>query len=220
MIAAYFDVDGTLTRTTLLHPLIWRQRAHQTRLRHILWLAGLVIRIPYYLWLDHRSRSDFNRVFFRRYAGLNAAAIAQWHREAFARTVQQRVFPTGLARIEEHRRQGHKIVLLTGGLDFVMRPLAEYLKADDLLCNVLRESNGILTGECSGAPLADEEKRTQVLAHAAKHGIDLPASFAYGNSWGDVPMLEAVGHPVAVNPDHRLARLAKQKGWPIERWRL
>jgi HAD superfamily hydrolase (TIGR01490 family) len=219
-VAAFFDVDGTLTRTTILHPLMWYQRARLGRRRYALWAAGLMLDVPRLVWIDRRSRSRVNVVFFRRYAGLPADELRAWHRRTFADNLRRRLFPAAAACLEGHRRQGHRVVLVTGGLDFVMRPLAEHVGAAEVIATHLVECDGVLTGELAGPPIADERKGELVRAYAEKHGIDLAHSFAYTDSHGDLPMLECVGHPAAVNPDGRLRRLAAARGWPVERWRL
>jgi len=101
-----------------------------------------------------------------------------------------------------------------------MRPLAEFLHADELTATHLVERAGILSGEIDGPPIADARKAGLARAYAERHQIDLGLSFAYGNSLGDAPLLECVGHPVAVNPDGRLRRLANRRGWPTPAWRL
>jgi HAD superfamily hydrolase (TIGR01490 family) len=220
MIAAFFDVDGTLTRTTILAPLIWYQRAHLSRARFALWAAGLIAQAPYYLAVDRRSRSRFIAAFYRRYAGLSAADLPAWHRAMFSETLQRRLHPGAQECLRKHQQQGHRIVLVTGALDFVMRPLAELVRADELHALRLIERDGVFTGELAGPPVADQHKAELVHAYAGKHGIDLGQSFAYGNSMGDLPMLECVGHPVAVNPDRRLRRLAAERGWRIAEWTM
>jgi len=110
-------------------------------------------------------------------------------------------------------------VLVTGALDFVMQPLAEFMRADDLLAIQLVERDGIFTGELSSPPIADEHKAALIREYAQRYGIDLTRSFAYGNSLGDAPMLECVGHPVAVNPDKRLRRSATERGWRVVEWK-
>jgi HAD superfamily hydrolase (TIGR01490 family) len=217
--AAFFDVDGTLTRTTILDPLIWYQRARLSRPRFALWAAGLIAQVPYYLWIDQRSRSRFNVVFYRRYTGLNAAELRDWHRKTFADNLRRAIFPAALECVAEHRRQGHRVVLVTGALDFVMRPLAEFVQADDLIALSLAEREGVFTGELNGPPIADERKAALVREYAQRHGIDLAQSFAYGNSLGDAPMIACAGHPVAANPDRPLRRLATERGWRIVEWR-
>jgi HAD superfamily hydrolase (TIGR01490 family) len=216
--AAFFDVDGTLTRTTILHPLIWYQRAHLAPLRYALWITGLACQVPRYLWIDRRSRSRVNVVIYRRYAGLPAAGLRDWHRRTFADNLQRRLFPKALDGLAEHRRAGRRIVLVTGGLDFVMAPLAEHVGAADVIATHLVERNGVFTGEIDGPPLADGRKAELMRAYAEKHGIDLAESYAYGDSYGDLPMLECVGHAVAVSPDERLRPVAVERGWGIESW--
>jgi phosphoserine phosphatase len=84
----------------------------------------------------------------------------------------------------------------------------------------MQEQNGVCTGELAMPPIADEQKAVLIKQYAAQNGIDLSRSDAYGNSFGDVPMLECVRHPVAVNPDGRLRALAQSRGWSIVEWRL
>ena len=217
--AAFFDVDGTLTRTTILDPLAWYQRTRLGPVRYRLWYAGLVLDIPRLMWIDRRSRSRVNVVFFRRYAGLSLSDLRAFHEQAFAETLQRRLFPAAVACLNEHRRQGHRIVLLTGGLDAVMRPLARHLGAADVLATSLIERAGVLTGELACVPIAEEQKGVLVREYAAKHAIDLAQSFAYTDSIGDLPMLDAVGQPVAVNADPRLRKLATERGWKVHDWR-
>jgi HAD superfamily hydrolase (TIGR01490 family) len=219
-VAAFFDVDGTLTRTTILHPLIWYQRARLSRPRYALWAAGLMVEVPRLVWTDRRSRCRVHEIFYRRYAGLVADDLRAWHCQTFADNLRRVLFPAAAACLEEHRRQGHRIVLVTGGLDFVMRPLAEHVGATDLIATHLVESDGVLTGELAGPPIADERKGELVREYADKHGIDLARSFAYTDSHGDLPMLDCVGRPAAVNPDRRLRGLAAARGWRVEDWKL
>ncbi len=217
--AAFFDVDGTLTRTTILHPLLWYLGVRQGRLRHLLGKAGLLLQLPRYLWIDRRSRARVNVVIYRRYAGLPADDISDWHRTPDAvRRLTDRLFPKARECVEEHRRLGRRVILVTGGLDAVMRPFAEHIGAADVLATRLAERDGVFTGAIDGPPIADERKAELVRAYAAEHGIDLAASFAYGDSVGDAAMLECVGHPVAVNAGRRLRRLAAQRHWPVVSW--
>lgn len=218
--AVFFDVDGTLTRTTLLDPLIWYQRARLPRWRFNLWALGLIAQVPLYLWLDRRSRSRFNVLFYRRYQGLNADELRAWHRRTFADNLQRRVFPAAVECLRDHERQGRRVVLVTGALDLVVRPLAEFVQADDLIAMNLVEQGGLLTGEPKGPPIAERQKAALVRAYAVQHGLDLGQSFAYGNDPGDVPMLECVGHPVVVNPGGPLKTLASQRGWRVVTWGL
>ena len=218
-IAAFFDIDGTITHTSIIHPLIWYRRAHLSRWRFAWFVLGMLLCAPYYLWVDRRSRSRFNDVFYRRYAGLPVQHLQAWHRRTFPANLQPTIFPAALDCIRDHQRQGHRIVLVTGALDFVMQPLTEYLHADDLIANHVVDHDGVLTGELDGPAIADDYKAMLVHARAQRHGVDLGRSFAYGDSFGDAPMLACVGHAVAVNGDHRLRQLAVARGWRTVEWR-
>jgi len=218
-VAAFFDVDGTITKTTILDPLIWYHRTHDSKFRFACFALGLLLRVPYYLAVDRRSRARCNVVFYRRYAGLSAADLRQWHQRTFAENLQRTIFPDALDCIRDHKCKGHRIILVTGGLDYVMRPLAESLEADELIATHLAECDGVCTGAIDGPAIADERKAELIRALSEKHGIETALSFAYGNSLGDAPMLECVGHPVAVNADSRLRCLADARGWPQVRWR-
>jgi HAD superfamily hydrolase (TIGR01490 family) len=218
--AAFFDVDGTLTKTTILDPLIWYQRARLSWPRFALWAAGLLLQVPRYLVLDWRSRRRFIAAFYRRYAGLNAAALREWHRQTFADNLRPRLFPGAVECIREHQQHGQRIVLVTGGLEFVMRPLAEYLRVDELMASRLADHDGVFTGELNGPPSANERKVELVREYAQRHDIDLAQSFAYGNSLDDAPMLAEVGQAVAVNPDRRLRARAAERGWRVVQWAM
>lgn len=214
-IAAFFDVDGTLTRTTVLHPLIWYQKARLPWWRFVLWFVGLCLDVPGYVLTDRRSRTKFTRRFYRRYAGLNAEEVARFHRHTVATTYLPRLYREAVERVNWHRRQGHRIILVSGGLDLTLEPLAQYLQAHHLVCARLQQRNGILTGELDGLPMVDEEKANALRRCA---DIDLKRSFAYADSISDLPMLRAVGNPAAVNPDGRLRTVAEREHWPIYQW--
>ena len=218
-VAAFFDIDGTITNTTILDPLIWYHRALDSKPRFALFALGLLLRVPYYLAVDRRSRARCNVVFYRRYAGLSAGELREWHQRTFTTNLYRTIFTPALDCIRDHQRQGHRIILVTGGLDVVMRPLADFLKADGLIATRLAEYDGKCTGDIDGPAIADERKAEIVRSISREQGIDTALSFAYGDSLGDAPMLECVGHPVAVNADSRLRRIADARGWPTLSWR-
>src|SRR6185369_11999541 len=119
---------------------------------------------------------------------------------------------------QELQREGVKIVLVTGGLDFVMQPLARELGAE-FYSPRLVEADGKFTGELTDGALSGKGKADVVHAHAGQNKIDLKESFAFGDSYADLEMLECVGHPVAVNPDSILKKIAVDRHWTIEHWK-
>ncbi|MFA0783640.1 HAD family hydrolase [Fervidibacter sacchari] len=218
MVAAFFDVDGTLTATNVLMPLIWLQRENLPRHRYWLWLCKLICHLPIYLVADQIDRSIFVTLFFRQYAGIPSEKARQWFWENFENSLKPRVYNDALREIQWHCERNHQIVLVTGGADFTVAPLAQWLNAD-LLAAKLEEVDGKFTGRLVGKPLIGVGKADAIKTYAGEKGIDLQASYAYGDSVSDAPMLECVGNPVAVNPDRKLRRLAMERGWRIVQWR-
>jgi alcohol-forming fatty acyl-CoA reductase len=216
--AAYCDVDGTLTATTIVTPLIWFKKKTLSAPAYWLWMASLLVRGPYWLILDKFNRSASNLAIYSCYAGIKSATINALIDQCYIECVKPRVFPQALKQLDEFKRQNVKIVLITGGLDIIMKPLAKELGAE-LVCPALSEANGRYTGALNRAPLATQEKAIAVRAHAEANGIDLKESYAFGDAIGDLEMLECVGHPVAINPGKRLDKVARQRGWKIERWK-
>ncbi len=113
---------------------------------------------------------------------------------------------------------GREVVLVTGSIALIIEPLASRLGVTHVVAPSLVESNGRFTGELDGPPISDEEKARRVRQFAGENHIDLSRSHAYGDSIADLPMLETVGFPHAVNPDKALAAAAHTRGWPIHQW--
>ena len=216
--AAFFDVDGTIARTTIVHYYVYFRRRRMAAMWRSLWQAVYMIKCGYYLVLDRIDRGRLNIIFYRSYAGLPVEEIKALVADCHEDVIRPRYFPEALDCIAEHRDAGRKIVLVTGSVDFTMGPLAEELCADELIAPSLVESQGRFTGSLTGPPVGTEEKARRIRSYAEDHAIDLSASHAYGDSIADLAMLETVGHPHAVNPDKALARIARQRGWPIHRW--
>ena len=107
-------------------------------------------------------------------------------------------------------------MLITGALDFVVAPLRPLF--DDVVCASLGRHNGRLTGELETAPPTGEARALVMAEYADAEGLSLVESVAYADSASDLPMLEAVGHPVAVNPETKLAAIARKRGWHVEHW--
>jgi alcohol-forming fatty acyl-CoA reductase len=128
-------------------------------------------------------------------------------------------FEEGAVRIAWHHGQQHRIFLVTGTLAPLARAIARQLPCPIEVCaSELENVAGRWTGSLAGGHMSGEVKARAIHAITAQRGIALAHSFAYGNETGDLAMLEAVGHPVAVNPSTRLANWARKRGWSICRW--
>ncbi|MDH4143985.1 MAG: HAD-IB family hydrolase [Acidimicrobiia bacterium] len=119
--------------------------------------------------------------------------------------------------VDEHRRAGRPVVLATTTPERLVRPLVEALGFDDVVATRYGERHGCFDGTIDGPFVWNRGKLDAVRRWAAERGIRLAECFAYSDSFFDAPLLDAVGHPTAVNPDIRLAALARLRGWPL-RW--
>jgi HAD superfamily hydrolase (TIGR01490 family) len=120
--------------------------------------------------------------------------------------------------MSEHRRAGRRIYLVSAAPAEIVEPLAQHLGADDAVASIARiDLEGRYTGELERYAYGSEKARL-IEELAARDGVDLAASHAYSDSVTDLPMLEAVGYPVAVNPDRALRRVARQRGWEIRQF--
>jgi alcohol-forming fatty acyl-CoA reductase len=215
-VAAIFDVDGTIVGSNVVFYYAWLKTREMPLAVRPLWIASFLPRIPYYWALDKVSRAHFNRAFYKNYAGWSPAHARHLGKESFPGFTLSRIYPEALSTLREHKRLGHRVVLLSGALDFVLEPLSDL--ADDVLSASLQEEDGHFTGEISGPPVAGEARARMLASFARRRGVDLSRSYAYADAISDLPMLEAVGNPVAVNPDRRLLAAAKDRGWQIRRW--
>ena len=218
-VLAVFDVDGTLVETNVVEYFLWMRLRAQPINEWPGFMAQMLREAPRWLYLERRSRAEFQRSFYREYNGLDYEVMKGLGREALDAVTLRRIYPEGMRRIREHKRAGHRVLLLTGALDVVVEPLAELLDVE-VDCAHLLVKEGRLTGDLQAPPPAGEARGTLLEEYAARKGIVLAESFAYADSLSDLGMLELVGTPVAVNPDARLSQVAGQRGWRVERWRM
>jgi alcohol-forming fatty acyl-CoA reductase len=215
-VAAIFDVDGTLIDSNVVSHYAWLKMRELPAALRPLWAATFAARVPYYWALDKISRAHFNRAFYKNYRGWKPARARKLGEDSFSGYVLKRLYPEAIATLRAHKAAGHRVVLLSGALDFILEPFEDL--ADDVLTARLEEENGVYTGELSGAPVAGEARARMLASFARRRKLDLSHSYAYADSISDLPMLEAVGNPVVVNPDRRLQKAAKERGWQVKNW--
>ena len=148
--------------------------------------------------------------------GWSVAEMAVIAEDVYDEFLAMRVFPGTKALIDEHRAQGHQVWFVTATPVEVGRLIARRLGATGALGTVAEHRGGHYTGALVGDFMHGEAKAVGVRELAKRIGLDPAKCFAYGDSMNDVPMLSAVGHPCAINPDSRLRRHAKKLGWPIQ----
>jgi HAD superfamily hydrolase (TIGR01490 family) len=134
---------------------------------------------------------------------------------AWRRSIAPKVFPEMIERINHHKAQGHAIWLLTASPQGLASVMARDLTLTGAIGTTLEEKDGAFTGEIDGELLHGPLKAKAAMQHALESGVNLAHCYAYSDSAADIPLLESVGHPVAVNPDHTLLAHATELSWPI-----
>jgi fatty acyl-CoA reductase len=215
---AAFDLENTLIASNVVESYSWlatRRLAYDDRLRFI---AKTLAEAPSLLALDRKDRGDFLRTFYRRYEGAPIAQLEEDATELLSQLIVTKGFPAGFRRVRQHKALGHRTVLITGALDFVveqnLRPLF-----DEIICaRMSPTADGTWSGELTHVPPTGEARAMLMKDYADAEGLRLEEAVAYADSASDLPMLEAVGFPVAVNPETRLSAIARKRGWLVEHW--
>jgi HAD superfamily hydrolase (TIGR01490 family) len=147
--------------------------------------------------------------------GQSMATLATWHRAFMQSKITPIILPRATALIAEHRDQGHHLLVITATNDFITRPIADALGIDDLLACEAEIVDGRYTGEPSGIPSYHAGKVTRLNTWLAGRAVNMDGAYFYSDSHNDLPLLERVDNPVAVDPDDSLRARAEQAGWPI-----
>jgi HAD superfamily hydrolase (TIGR01490 family) len=213
--AAFYDVDGTLVKTNIVHTYGYYAMNRGSLLGIAARTLSALASVPIFAALDAVDRKVFNEFFYRYYAGLSEDRLLTLAEEMFEDLIKPAIFPKARDLIEEARRSGCKIVLVTGALDFTVRPLLDYVGADDLIANKMQFVGGIATGKVIPPIIEGANKANAIRDYCVREKLALDKSHAYSDSGSDYAMLAIVGRPTAVNPDIRLRALARAYQWPI-----
>ena len=212
--AAFYDLDGTLLACNLVATHAYYARNDRSPLKSFYQFIKVLLSVPFLFALSVYSRSLFNVVSFRAYRGMHRDRLVGLADDLFEVTLKPSIFPHAQELINTTRDLGYRNVLVTGTLDFTIRPVALHFGIDEVICNRLEFKNHVATGRVHGNLLAESEKARSIREYAEREGIDLAECCAFSDSWADVPMLSAVGHPVATNPTRKLRRVAMGNSWP------
>ena len=190
--------DGFITRWQVLRASAWLLRYH----------------------LGFADMEGVLREALAAYAGHPESELRARTRRFYAAAVRDQIRPGARDALEQHRTDGEKLVLLTTASNYLSEAVGETLPLDDWLCSRFEvDGQGRLTGEpvvlCYG-----KHKVDLATEWADREGVELADCAFYSDSFTDLPMLEAVGRPVVVDPDPRLRRVARRRGWPIADWGL
>ncbi len=215
-VAAFFDLDRTLIDVNS-GMLYVRHEYRAGRLGRLKLAQSMM-----YMFLYHMAFIDMEKVYGQAvsfYKGESAELLDERTRSWFDAEVKQRIQPGAQVALDEHRARGEPCVLLTSSSNYVSQVALETWQLDAWIANSFpTDAEGKLLGTFEAPLCYGPGKVTRAEAWAAERGIDLDNSWFYTDSYTDVPMLERVQNPRIVNPDPRLRRLARKRGWPILDW--
>ena len=218
MEAAFFDLDKTVIAKASMvafgRPLYAAGMINRWLIVRAMW-SNLIFEM---LGADEERMRKFRESTLRITAGWDQALISAIVRDTLHEVIEPIVYDEALDLIREHQAAGRRVFIISASPEEIVAPLAQYLGVDEAIASRAElDADGRYTGQVefwSYGPYKAEAMR----AAARRHGIDLDASYAYSDSMTDLPMLEAVGHPVAVNPDRELAKIARERGWETQRF--
>ncbi|MGH2914458.1 MAG: HAD family hydrolase, partial [Solirubrobacteraceae bacterium] len=215
--AAFFDLDKTLMQGSSAFE--FGRAAYRAGLmarRQLLADALANVRFRLRGATDADSLALRERIA-RSLTGVRVADMERLGADVLA-GVLPRIYPRMLALAHSHQDAGRRAYIVTAASQELADVLARVLALDGGVGSTMSEVvDGVYTGRATGVFVYGDGKATAIRELAGSERIDLGASYAYSDSASDLPMLEAVGHPVAVNPDATLARAARERGWEVLR---
>ena len=148
-------------------------------------------------------------------AATEPSQLDQWHQAFMRDCIEPIILPKALALLQKHRDAGDKILIITATNRFVTAPIARRLGVSTLLATECEMHEGRYTGRSTDIPCFREGKVTRLQRWMLENGHDLEDSWFYSDSMNDLPLLEQVAHPVAVDPDPKLRAEAERRGWQL-----
>ncbi|MBL8922455.1 MAG: HAD family phosphatase [Myxococcaceae bacterium] len=213
---AFFDMDRTLLAVNTGTLWVRRELAlGNLRKREAMWAMWWLARYQ----LGFVSGEDLVAQALERLGGTPASALLSRTVSFYESEVKHAFRPGALEAVERHRAAGDRLVMLTSSTNYLAELAAAQLRFDAVLCNrLLVDSRGLHTGTVEGRVCFGEGKLAHAQAEASRVEGQLEAASFYTDSFSDLPVLEVVGTPVAVNPDPRLRRHAQRRGWQVVDW--
>lgn len=212
----FFDLDRTLMDAVSGRTMAWQAfRKGLMNARELL-QAG-------YLSFMHKFELMENEQIMMKMAewlkGISEESLIKLGEEVSQKRLIKAVYPQVYPEIKMHRDGKAKLVILSAALSYVCLPIKNHLKFDDVICSHLAIVNGKFTGLTKGKMCYGKEKLARVEAYCRKHNFNLKNAYYYADSIADLSVLDAVGHPVCINPDKWLYKVARHKSWIIRYWK-
>ena len=214
--AAFFDLDRTLINfNSAISYAKWERKHRRISLRQL-------FEASFFSLLYHFDLLDMERAYAKatsHFKGRKHSDLAADTEDFFKKNIADRIQRGAVAALREHRRQGHQNILLSSTSSFQGAAACQSWDLDDFLTNEFPAPSGSLDGTFAQPLCYHAGKVHKAEAWAAENNVCLDHSYFYSDSITDLPMLERVGHPRVVNPDPKLKRLARRRGWQVLKWK-
>jgi len=218
--AAFFDIDNTVVRGASIYHM-----ARGLYARHFFTTRDAVRFAWHQIKFRVQGREDLDDIAssigsaLGFVAGHSVEEVTALGREVFEERISDRLYADTVALASAHEAKGRRVWLVSAAPIELSSLMADELGLTGALGTVSEIVDGVYTGRLEGEALHGQAKAEAVAALARREGLDLAECWAYTDSFNDIPLLSLVGHPVAVNPDRRLRRLARERGWAIHDYR-
>jgi len=212
---AFYDLDGTLIASNVVTQYRYYARRVPSRGEVVARFLQLLVSAPLLAGAEMYSRPTFNRIFYRHYRGMRRDWLEETAESLFETILRPAIYPGAKKLVESDAAAGFRTVLVTGSPEFAIGPLVRNFGFDAVIANRLVFEDGIATGAIVPPVLADRDKVDAIRNLCRRYNVEAERSKAYSDSMSDLPMLQAVGRPVATNPGRRLRRIAQQRGWEV-----
>ncbi len=214
MLTVFFDIDHTIVRGTSMERVFLKYLFAR---RYISVMD--ILRTSIFIFSNLFDTTGIAIRSKRPYLqGKSVSLMKSVAEQCFKEKIVPLMSIKALAKIREHQKAGHRVVLLSGTLDILAQELTGYVKADQYIACTTVEKDGYLTGDIMPPVPYGYLKRDIVLRYAHENAINLKECFAYGDSMADSGLFQSVGNPSVVNPGRRLYGLAKERGWEMVNW--
>lgn len=147
--------------------------------------------------------------------GIPETSIIELSKKLVEEKLIQMIRPSMIQEIEQHKKKGANVVILSAALPYICMPIANYLGIDKVICSAIETSNGMFTGKPIGQICLGKEKEVRARQYCFDKSYDIREAYSYGDSYSDRFILQSTGNPISVTPDKKLRKLAEMMNWPI-----
>lgn len=212
---AFFDLDDTLLAANsgkIFWDYCWKNNIYSLSEIGFLGLSAL----KFLTGFDETE--EFIRNWAKCFRGWSEQRMEEITRDLFDQSIRSVIRSHAKDEIRRHQDNGARTVILSASTRFVCEPVREHLAMDEVVCTALGVDEGRFTGHLAGPYIFGEQKHLSAMAYCQQNNIDMDRCFYYGDAYTDRFVMEAVGHPVCVSPDHRLREHADLMKWKIVEW--